>query len=714
MRNNITFISRVCCSFIALLIVSVGSVWADTTLPEDVYGGNPFEIEEGDPLEGEAGTPPEGKGKGEEADSAKLKIKKPLESYFFSDSLRALNNISWNVSRDYNEIYFAPLDTTLYDWRIDYPVYKEGVGDMMLGGLGQASQALDYSERSDPFNFSFMQPYSGYIYTMENVPFYNSKTSYSQMQYIEAGQKSYRETNFAIRHAQNISPSTGFNVSYKSPGTRGQYMRQDTKNHNFELVASHTGKRYSVHGGYINNRIETEESGGVVGEWAIVDSIFEMTIGVPMKLENAEAMNIYRNNSVFLHQSYGIPLEPMGDYDFSMADLSAIYFGHSFEYNRWTKTYSDVYSTYTNARSYRDEDGMWVSVDGLEYYDNWYINPSQTRDSINEQVISNRLFVQAQPWGRYGMLGTLSGGVGVDFHKYSQFNMGNYLSGELDVVNKMSWFAYAKVNGRLRDYIKWDANVKMYPSGYRAGDLEAGGHIALGTKLGSKMWVLDGSVDIERRTPSYWEQNLFSNHYVWNNNFGTENETRIKINLTSEESFFKLGATQSVVTNKVYYNAESIVSQEAEAVSVTGVYLHKDFKLGGFNLGHRVLWQASSNQEVVAVPTLSAYLSYYYEFWVVKEVLRLQLGIDGRYTTKYYMPSYNPALSTFYNQRDWEGGGYPYLDAYASAKWKRMRILIKYQHLNDGLFGNNEYFSVAGYPLNPGLFKFGISWSFYD
>ncbi len=710
MRCNFKSIARALSSLVVLLIFMIGSSSAqfDTTTDE-VYGGNPFAIEENE--EGEEGMLPED---GEEADSVKDKRRKPLESYFFSDSIRGLRNISWNVSRDYNEINFAPLDTTLADWRIDYPVYREGVGDMTLGGLGQASQSLDYSERSDPFNFSFMQPYDRYIYTMESVPFYNTKTIFSQLQYIEAGQKTYQETNFEIRHAQNISPSTGFNVNYKSPGTRGEYMRQDTKNHNFEIAASHTGKRYSVHGGYINNKIETEEGGGVVGEWAIVDSIFEMTIGVPMKLENAEALNIYRNHSVFLHQSYGIPLEPMGEYDFSMADLSAIYFGHSFEYNRWTKRYSDVYSTYSDARNYRDEDGMWVTVDGLEYYDNWYINPSQTCDSISEQVISNRLFVQAQPWGRYGMLGTLSGGVGFDFHKYSQFSMGDYLSGDLASTNEMSWFVYGKINGRLRDYIKWDANLKLYPSGYRGGDLEAGGHITLGAKLGSKMWELSGDVQIERRSPSYWEQNLFSNHYVWNNNFGTENQTTIKIDLTSDESFFKLGATQSVVTNKIYYNSESIVSQEAEAVSVTGVYLRKDFKIGGLNLGHRVLWQTSSDQEVIAVPTLSAFLSYYYEFWVVKDVLRLQMGIDGRYTTSYYMPSYNPALSTFYNQRDWEGGGYPYLDAYAAAKWKRMRILIKYQHLNDGLFGNNEYFSVAGYPLNPGLFKFGISWSFYD
>lgn len=111
---------------------------------------------------------------------------------------------------------------------------------------------------------------------------------------------------------------------------------------------------------------------------------------------------------------------------------------------------------------------------------------------------------------------------------------------------------------------------------------------------------------------------------------------------------------------------------------------------------------------------MSAYLSYYYEFWVVRDVLRLQAGLDGRYNTRYYAPGYNPAISQFYNQREVEVGNYPYVDLFVTAKWKRMRIFLKYQHVNMGLFGNGEYFAVARYPLNPGMFKMGISWGFYD
>ena len=75
-----------------------------------------------------------------QADTTKKKrIRKPLESYFFNDSIRALPNFSWTINRDYNKVEINPLDTTLATWRIDYPFYKEGVGHAALGGLGQAT-----------------------------------------------------------------------------------------------------------------------------------------------------------------------------------------------------------------------------------------------------------------------------------------------------------------------------------------------------------------------------------------------------------------------------------------------------------------------------------------------------------------------------------------------------------------------------------------------
>ena len=666
-------------------------------------GSNPFdtrqEVEEGD----------------EQRDSTRVRRdRKPLESYYFNDSIRALPNFMWTVDRDMNDVEIMPLDTTLSNWRIDHPYQLKGVGDMTLGGLGQSTLPFNYFDRPTSSDFTFAQSYDSYTYRMDNVPFYNSKTPYLNFTYLESGQKRYREEHFEVTTAHNISPSTGFNVSYKARGTQGLYDWQRTSNHNLSVAFSHTGKRYSVHAAYINNRIKQRENGGAVGIWAVADTTYEHPSGVPMKLAEAEAHNSYRNNSFFVKQAIAIPLQPVTDYDFSLADLTAIYFGHIFEYNEWNKLYTDKYAEFTNDRGSMDDNGEFIPTTDV-YYKNWYISPDESRDSIRERVISNRFFIEAQPWDRDGAVGRLGGGVGIDMYAYSQFAFDDYVGGHQGNVKKTAWYAYGAVSGKVKRFADWGANAKYYPSGYRSGDFDLNAHIALTARLRGRPVTLSGRFSQTRRSPSYWEENLFSNHYVWFNSFKQEDETRFELSLDIPDLAFEVGFWQGLVDNKIYYDAQSQVRQSGDAISLTSLYARKDFRLGGFHLDHRVLLQWSTNQEVIPVPLGSAYLSYYYEFWVEKKkVLRMQVGVDGRFNTKYYAPSYNPALGTFYNQRDYELGEYPYLDVFVTAKWKRMRIFLKYQHANYDLFGNGQYFTVAGYPQNPGMFKFGISWGFYD
>ena len=655
---------------------------------------------------------------GESADSTdakKKREKRALESYYFADTVRALKNWKWNIDTHYNRVDIQPLDTTLSDWRIDYVFYRKGVGDMALGGLGQSSQAVNWFDRRQDPDFIFARSYDAYTARIDNVPFYNAKTPLTNLMYLESGQKRYREEHFEIVHSQNISPSTSFNVNYKSRGTMGLYDWQRTKNHNLSVAVAHTGKRYSVHAAYMNNSIETRENGGVVGEWAIADTTFEMPSGVPMRLASAEAKNRYRNNAFFIKQAIAIPLQRVTEYDFSLADIPSVYVGHQLEYNTWSKVYTDKRATYTNQRGhYNEETGKWESVGDLTYYDDWFIDPQTSRDSISERLLSNKVFVQVQPWDRDGVVSTIDGGIGVDLHTYSYLNLENYLSGQMTKDKRTSWYIYGATGGKIKRYADWGFNIKYHPSGYRGGDLSLGADVTLRAFIREHPLILRGRFSQSLRTPSYWQENLFSNHYAWFNSFDKESETRFEVNFSVPDIALELGAWQGVIGNMVYYGNDSRVAQHSGNVSLTSLYARKDFRFAGFHLDHRALVQITSNESVLPVPTFSAYLSYYYEFWVVRDVLRVQIGIDGRYNTAYHAPTYNPALAAFINQREVRVGNYPYLDAFVSAKWKRMRILLKLQHLNDNLFGNGEYFQVARYPLNPRMFKFGISWSFYD
>ena len=675
----------------------------------DIYG-NPMQNDMGMTRDGMEGK------EGEAADSTETKKKRekrPLESYYFDDEVRAQYNWKWTLDRDNNRVNIMPLDTTLNDWRIDYVFYRRGVGDMALGGLGQSSQATNWFDRRQGDDFTFARSYDAYTVRPDNVPFYNSKRPITNMTYLESGQKRYREEHFELVHSQNISPSTSANVNYKTRGTMGRYDWQRTKNHVLSVAVAHTGKRYSVHAAYMHNNISARENGGVVGKWAIADTIFEMPSGVPMRLASSEAENHYRNNSLLLRQAYAIPLQRVTEHDFSLADIPTIFVGHQIEYDSWSKVYTDKRSTYTNDRGEVTEDGKYVQTTH-SYYENWFISPKNTRDSISERLLSNKVFVQVQPWDRNGAVSTIDGGVGVDLHTYSYLRLNDYLTGKMTKDKRTSWYVYGSTGGKIKRYADWGVDVKYYPSGYRGGDLSLGANITLRAFILGHPLILSGRFRQELRSPGYWQENLFSNHYVWFNSFDKESETRFEVNFSVPDIALEIGAWQGVIGNMIYYDSQSIVAQHPGNISLTSLYARKDFRIAGLHLDHRALVQITSNESVLPVPTFSAFLSYYYEFWVKRDVLRVQIGVDGRFNTSYYAPSYNPALSAFYNQREVKVGNYPYLDLFVSAKWKRMRILLKLQHLNQNLFGNGEYFQVANYPLNPRMFKLGISWSFYD
>ena len=153
----------------------------------------------GDGMEGDVGDTTNTKEKRE---------KKALESYYFNDTVRALYNWQWTIDRDFDRVNISPLDTTLQDWRIDYVFYRKGVGDMALGGLGQSSQPINWFDRRQSSDFIFARSYDAYTARIDNVPFYNCKTPFSNLSYLESGQKRYREEHFELIHTQNIDPST--------------------------------------------------------------------------------------------------------------------------------------------------------------------------------------------------------------------------------------------------------------------------------------------------------------------------------------------------------------------------------------------------------------------------------------------------------------------------------------------------------------------------
>lgn len=670
--------------------------------PQDasMQNNNPYATQEFD----ENGNPIEQQ---EQTDSVKVKEIMPLESYFFNDSIRHQKHFKWVADTYLNKVHMMPVDTLLGDFSRDYVFQREDVGDANVGILGGVSTPLNFFRRPKGNNFDYTNAYYAYLFTVENAEHYNNKRPYTSLAYQTAGQKRYAEDKLEVLHAQNITPSTGFNVRYNNYHSRGIYTWQRGKVQDFSAGLYHTGKRYTAHAGVITNSISQRENGGLVEAWHVTDTLYESAQGLPMKM--SDALNKANNLSLYAVQSYAIPFVAMTDDDFTMADRTAIAFGHAITYNRWGRRYSDT----RNGTNYTITDRNGAILERHNFYENWFIDPQMTNDTLTESLLSNRIFAQFVPYNRDGVIGTIDGGVGWDHHEYQQFHMDNYLTGiKTDKYN--SFYFYAGADGKLGKWFDWQGRAKVNMIGYRAGDIDFDATAALRLYIKDVPITLSGALKYDLQSPSYWQENYFSNHFAWENNFEKQNITELNVTLNIPLTGTKLGLNQAIIGNPIYYGNDAMPAQNMGVESVTAIYLEQNFAFGGLHLDHRILFQHSSS-DIFPVPKLAGHISYYYQFQPVKDVLTLKIGLDCWANTPYYAQAYNPALMTFHNQNETLVGDYPYANVFLTAKWKTMRIFVQYQHLSDGLLENySDSFSTPFYPYNRALLKYGICWYFDD
>ena len=156
--------------------------------------------------------------------------------------------------------------------------------------------------------------------------------------------------------------------------------------------------------------------------------------------------------------------------------------------------------------------------------------------------------------------------------------------------------------------------------------------------------------------------------------------------------------------------------QSGSPVNLLTAQLFQNVRWGILNWENVITYQHSSKTDVIPVPALNVYSNLYLKFPVVK-VLNIDLGADVRYFTSYEAPDYSPALSQYTVQdngdKNVKVGNYPIVNVYANVHIKHTRFFVMMTHVNKGS-GDKNYFFVPHYPLNGSVFRFGVSWNFFN
>jgi hypothetical protein len=259
----------------------------------------------------------------------------------------------------------------------------------------------------------------------------------------------------------------------------------------------------------------------------------------------------------------------------------------------------------------------------------------------------------------------------------------------------------------------WIFAGRFYLLGYRAGDLLLNADITkvFQGRKGESRISISGKFSL--READHFLNFYESNHYRWYNEFRKIKEIGGSLRVSNEATKLEARAHFALVTDLVYHTDAAVPVQHGGVVSLFGIDLHKHFSAGIFHSDHHIHYQLSSDNNVVRLPDLSYYTSNYISFTVVKNALSAQLGFDLQYYTRYRALAFAPSSGIFHNQDIMELGNYPYLNPFLTAKLKRTRFYLRYDHPYAGLIKKN-YFHVLNYPMPGRVFRFGLSWTFYD
>ena len=277
--------------------------------------------------------------------------------------------------------------------------------------------------------------------------------------------------------------------------------------------------------------------------------------------------------------------------------------------------------------------------------------------------------------------------------------------------------------------LHYDATLETWLTGKDAGQMKIDADADVNFALFGDTVRLQASGFFHRLNPTFYYRHYHSKHFWWDNDdmskiihtriegkFGyekTKTTVRVAFDNIKNHTFFAMGYN---VTDDFGRTGNTLsVVQKSGAISLLTLELQQKLKLGPLHWDNVITYQKSSDDMALPVPDLNIYTNLFLRFKIAR-VLKCDFGADARFFTKYYAPDYSPALGQYAvqtgNNRT-EVGNYPIVNVYANFHLQSTRFFVMMSHINAGQ-GKPDYFLAPHYPLNQRIFRFGVSWNFYN
>lgn len=636
----------------------------------------------------------------------------------------------WQLSETLGERKIMPADTTNLNFQNTNLVEGMFGHYNYLGNLGSPRMSRLFFERSDDEPTIFMQPFSSFFVRPDQVRFTNSNVPFTNLTYYKAGSKVNGEERFKSYFSVNVNKRLAFGFNFDYLYGRGYYTNQSTSHFNAGLFGSYIGEKYQMQAVYNNFFLKMNENGGIADDQYITrpenmaDGKKEYeSSNIPVRLDKqSPTSNRNKDFYIYLTQRYRLGFKrdvtkiesrPTQNKRL-LADSTYVAPKDTITTEEFVPVTSFIHTI--KVERTRHQFRTSNAPEGF-FPEKYYINKSNSNDSTTAFSVKNvfgvALLEGFNKYAKAGLTAYIS-------HKFSRYDLMN-----VDTLSDMRRIRYTEqevfVGGELAKregkVLHYNVNGEVGLLDKAIGQFRVNGNLDLNFRLFKDTVNFYARGYVSNTLPSFYMRHYHSNFYTWDNdNMDKEFRTRLEGELNIERWGTNLRAGVENIKNYTYFNQSAFPEQNGGNIQVLSATLSQNFRLGILHLDNEVTWQKTSNATVLPLPDLSLYHNLYILTSLAKKVLTVQLGADVRYFSKYKAPAYAPGVQQFHLQPtddQVEIGGYPIVNVYANLHLKRTRIFAMMYHVNAGM-GNRNYFMVPHYPINPRLFKIGVSWNFYD
>jgi hypothetical protein len=539
------------------------------------------------------------------------------------------------------------------------------------------------------------------LYAMDHndVIYYQARSPFSNLSYTNSG---LIEQVFKVTHSQNVKRNWNIGANYNRIGSNGQYTRQrgDDLNGIIFTWYQSQNKRYNLWINAIFNTLKAEENGSTSNEEIFsggANSISRET--EPIRLSNSS--QLWRKNSLLIKQSYFLGRIDTLDQEVMKKVLPTNKVTYSFKYN--TDSYSfkkDEQDDYTAiprglVDSVFTSDSTHVTQIQNEFVYSFFLRGKSS------SIIKNELKIDA--------------GIRHDLYTYNQMSRYRNLTNYYDYNTTFSNTTLLGALGyRFSNRINLDVNLQQIFQGKQIGDFmyDAKSNIRLSNSVGR----IQLGAYLQSKSPEELFERYFGNHYSWLYNWEKTKTVNFSFNYFNDKLKLEAGAQYCLITDYLYFKKNGDVGilpeQQGSSISLLKFTVGKKLSFGKFNLESYLVYQKTDQASILRTPEVYTFNSFFVNQTFFK-VLKTNVGFDIRYNTPYEGYSYSPAASQFYIDSDTKLKTEPVVDIWLRASLRKANIFVKYDYVNQGLFSKGFY-TVKGYPMQDRLFKFGVSWNFYD